>query len=127
LTNNIVGFDFKGVKVIKDANTALIRIKGQTINGTITMTDIRDGSKYQVPAGKKATMIYITDSPIDINDETFYADNLDGTTNAVKLWGGDQNTQDFIFISAEIPANKFFNVTSNQSDSYDYTIIEENA
>lgn len=93
------------------------------------MTDTRDNTKYQVPASKKATIIYITDSGIGTGaDLVIYADDEDGTTNAVTLYDPGAAAQDnIIFISAEVPASKYINFTANGVDSYNYTIVEEAA
>lgn len=126
MTDNIVAVDFNGVKVLLDSNTALITLKGvSTLNNTVTMKDIRDATQYQVPTGKKAKVIYIT--TMDAAQELIYADDLDGTTNSVELLDPDTNMSNKIIISAEIPADKYLNITGGAASSYEVTIVEESA
>lgn len=126
MTDNIIGFDFNGVKVVKDDNTELIQLKGNSVNGTITLTDTRDASQYQVPAGKKAHVIFIVDVNFVVGS-LIYADDLDGTTNAVTLLDPSADLTNIIFISAEIPASKFVNITDNNIQAYEIYVVEESA
>lgn len=128
MTNNIKALDVGGVKVKLDDDTVLITMSGVGVAGTITVTDTRDNTQYQVPAGKKATIVYITALPdtSGVGDKLLYADDLDGTTNAVTLLEpfGSAIT-DEIFISAEIPAGKYLNFTDNSAQPYTILVIEE--
>ena len=128
MTNNIKALDVGGVKVKLDDDTVLITMSGVGVAGTITVTDTRDNTQYQVPAGKKATIVYITALPdtSGVGDKLLYADDLDGTTNAVTLLEpfGSAIT-DEIFISAEIPAGKYLNFTDNSAQPYTILEIEE--
>lgn len=127
MTNNIKGLDFNGVKVKFDGNTKLIHVKGNSINGTITVTNAVDGTQYQVPVGKKATIVYIvTLADLGGADLMRYCDDLDGTTNPVNLLVAPQ-TANTIVISDEIPATKYLNYTNNNINAYDFYLIEENA
>jgi len=135
MTDNIVALDFNGVKVVLDDNTVLIRmnIQSTTADTALTMHDNRDNTNYQVPTGKKATMIFIENYDEGAGGGSiFFADNADGTTNAVTLF--QPNTTDafvdIIFISAEIPADKFVNaeaITNNWVVLPAIWVIEENA
>lgn len=128
MTNNIKALDVNGVKIELDTNTALIQCVGTSVIGTVTVTDGRDNTQYQVPAGKKATVIYLTEldfrSP---GDRLIYADNLNGTTNAVTLIENLLQSQNIIFISAEIPAGKYLNITDAAANPYNFYILEESA
>ena len=128
MTNNIKALDVGGVKVKLDDDTVLITMSGVGVAGTITVTDTRDNTQYQVPAGKKATIVYITALPdtSGVGDKLLYADDLDGITNAVTLLEpfGSAIT-DEIFISAEIPAGKYLNFTDNSAQPYTILVIEE--
>jgi len=133
LTNNIVAFDFNGVKVIKDSNTELIRLlRNNAVEATETLVDQRDVTNYQVPTGKKATVIFFeTQTDAGGNQTLIRADNEDGTTNSVVLLGDITSgiMSNKIFISAEVPADKWINSTHTGAANvtYDLWIIEENA
>ena len=128
MTDNIKAIDFNGVKIKLDDNTVLINLAGTSVSGTVTMNDTRDASKYQVPASKKATIIYVADATFNAaGDKLIYADDEDGTTNAVTLFEPLAVIANMIFISAEVPASKYLNITDNTALSYSVTIVEENA
>ena len=128
MTDNIKAIDFNGVKIKLDDNTVLIQLAGASVTGTVTMNDTRDATKYQVPVGKKATIIFITDGTWNAaSDKLIFADDEDGTTNAVTLFEPLAVIANLIFISAEVPAEKFLNVTDNTTGTYDIHIVEENA
>jgi len=127
MTDNIKALDINGVKVLLDDNTDLIILAGNSINGTTTMLDTRDNTKYQVPASKKATIIFVTTSTLGAAQRIIFADDEDGTTNAVTLFEPGVTYSGRIFISAEVPASKFINITETSITAYDFTIIEENA
>jgi len=126
MTENIVGIDFNGVKVLLDSNTKLLQMKGSSVNGTVTVTDATEGGKYQVPTGKKANIIFVTSiTGTGGTDRFIFADDEDGTTNEVIILQTNQTNQ--IFISVDIPADKFLNVTDNSITAYDFHIIEQDA
>ena len=131
MTDNIVSFDFNGVKVIKDANTKLIRLTALPASSDETFHNSADDSNYRVPSGKKATIIYIEKWRAGSSASTIsYADNLDGDTNAVDLWAPvDSLVDDTLFISAEVPALKYINFiyVSGSNISVICYIVEENA
>ena len=128
MTDNVVAADINGVKVILDSNTTIITLKGASLNGTVTLTDIRNNTKYQVPTGKKAKIIFVVDSSnLNASNLIAFADNQDGTTNAVTLYQPGTTTTNVIFISANIPADKFINITGDNIDAYDFEIVEESA
>ena len=132
MTDNIVAIDFNGVKIKleTDDSTVLIELKATGNTGTaVTFHDARDNSNYQVPTGKKAHIIFIDlMQGSEANDEIFFADNADGTTNAVTLIDSKATLTDVIFITAEIPADKFINKVADTSGrAADLWIIEESA
>ena len=59
--------------------------------------------------------------------EIIYADDEDGTTNSVTLFNPTSTINDFIFISNEVPAEKYINITAGGTFGYEVTIIEESA
>ncbi len=133
MTQNIIAMDFNGVNVLLDTNTKLINLTVPTgLSANRTAHNAEDGSNYQVPVGKKATIIYIENYDVNTAFTSYlgYSDDLDGNTNAVPLVTGDgagtalTNT---IFISAEVPASKYigFIFVSGSSTALNFWIIEE--
>ncbi len=116
MTDNIIAFDFNGVKVIRDSNTELIQLIGTiSSSGTLTFFDTRDNTKYQVPASKKATMIFLTlFDAVQVADKIIQSDDEDASTNPVTLFepGILTSISNIIFISAEVAATKFINQTA---------------
>ena len=88
MTNNIIALDFNGVKIILDGDTKLVMLTIPDTTGvTTSFHNSADNTNYQVPSGKKATIIFIeawktTTASIKIS----FADNADGDTNAVELF-----------------------------------------
>jgi hypothetical protein len=142
MTNNIVGITYGfeaaptdngysrlgGYTVHLDGNTELIILKGSTVSGIVTANDLRDNTKYQVPSGKKARIIYWHDSatPTATGHGWFYADNQDGETNRVDILFEDSRL-DQIEYSISIPALKYINVEDAVVDTYHVIIMEEDA
>ena len=126
MTQNIKALDFNGVGVALDSTTKLVHLFAPAAAATETLHNREDNSNYQVPTGKKFTVIYITSSTGMTNESTdllIYADDADGTTNAVTLLGGPTAFGDAkIFISAEVPAAKYIN--KNAGVSGDTLVIE---
>ena len=137
MTDNILALNFKGVKVILDDNTILVRLTVPPSSSTdTTFHNTVNDTNYQVPSGKKATIIFIEQWKITNNALTFlgFADNADGDTNAVSLFKPNVITTitDLIFISAEVPADKFINWIEPGTGDVDNVplvvfAIEENA
>ncbi len=120
-----------GVKVVLGAGMKLIKliaVGGATLE---TLHDWRDNSNYQVPSGKKATVIHVDPEAgfNAVNDGLTYSDNLDGNTNEVQLLDaavGILNPTGFI--SEEVPALKYINKKSTTStDQILVYVIEEDA
>ena len=136
MTDNIKALDYNGVKVKLDTNTKLKILQGATSGSdNLTLHDLTNNSNYQVPVGKKATIIFFEQiHPQSVNASIIYADNVDGNLNAVTLLAPNttSNLGSFIFISAEVPAGKYIN-QRNASGSGVWTkapkcaIIEEDA
>lgn len=137
MTNNIIGWNVGGVTGVFDTNT---KIKRLTFSSTSTaadsfhtLIDQSTGAAYQVPASKKTTIVYITNfAPIDALGKLVYADDADGSTNAVNLYfpAVTTATTDSIFVSASAPASKYINMrrTSNAgTKAADVYAIEEAA
>ena len=130
MTQNIKALDFNGVKVELDGNTSLIKLKAvNSASSYTTFHDQRDNSNYQVPTGKKATIIFIDSASMaNASDKIVYADDLDGGTNEVVLVTSPVATlTDEVFISAEVPADKYINAFDTSTDTYIIWIIEEDA
>lgn len=127
MTDNIKAIDFNGVKIKLDSNTVLIQLKGNSVNGTVTLNDTRDATKYSVPASKKAHLIFITTLSFSGTDKILFADDEDGTTNAVTLYQPAAVISSVIFVSEEIPAGKFINITDTAITAYEIFIVEESA
>ena len=135
MTNNIIALDFNGVKIILDSTTKLVRITIPTgTASTTTFHDSADNTNYQVPTGKKATIIFIDtwDVTLASGMDISFADNADGNTNAVTIF--DPATaaliSNLIFISAEVPADKFINfirVSGSSDAELRINVLEENA
>lgn len=127
MTNNIIAIDFNGVKVVLDSNTKLIHLIKPLVADTETLHNIADNSNYQVPTGKKATVIFSTKNfP---NHDLIYADNLSGTTNEVSLLDNSGTAIDnTIIITVAVPADKFITIKAAEGINADeFTLIEETA
>ena len=130
MTDNIKALDFNGVKIELDTNTILIKLNAPGAATVETLIDARDGSTYQVDASKKAHIVYIGSQTGmgSAGDKIIYADNEDGTTNAVTLFDNFSTNKDTIAISAEIPASKYINKDSAAAgDIIVIYIVEEAA
>jgi len=131
MTNNIVALDFLGVKVILDVNTKILKLAAPQAATVETLDSLADGTAYQVPTGKKATIINIAlASGMDaVTDEVIRADDEDGVVNKVILSVAPNDLgADALFLSAEVPADKFINKNSAAAgDTLDLWIIEEDA
>ncbi len=90
-----------------------------------------DGSKYQVPTGKKFKVVYIIlATGITTGVEGIvYADNEDGTTNAVMMASAlSFHTPPFMYESIYAPAGKYINKnTATAGDTIQFYGIEEDA
>lgn len=137
MTNNVVGFDIGGVKGVIDTNT---KIKRLTFSSTSTaadsyhsLIDNSTGSAYQVPASKKAQIVYVNNfAPIGNQGSVIYADNSNGSTNAVDLLAPNNGVTltNFIFISASVPAQKYINferASDAGTKAVDLYVVEEAA
>lgn len=129
MTTNVKAFDFNGVKVKRDSNTRLVRLTVPSGVGAADTTfhDSADGTNYQIPASKKATIIYIESYNLSgFTASIAYADDADGNTNAVDLFKPASDTANLIFISDEAPANKYINllVGGTQAEVIIYAIEE---
>lgn len=133
MTDNVVAFDFNGVKVVRDSNTKLKMLYAPKGATTETLHDVETGADYQVPTGKKFKVIYLeTLDQFTAGKKIHYADDADGTTNAVTLVAGfaaaSTYLQTVIFISGEAPADKYINaVKSVSADDIVIFGVEENA
>lgn len=135
MTDNIVAIDFNGVKVILDDNTELIRLSlaSSVTNTPETLTNNIDGTNYQVPASKKATVIFFESGNAgDASQNLIQSDDDDGNTGAVTLLsqaGVDGMPDNTIFISAEVAATKFITMDSSSTAAHAIAIfiIEEAA
>ena len=131
MTDNIVALDFNGVKIKleTDDSTVLIKLIATGNTGTaVTFHDQRDQTNYQVPTNKKAKIIFIEAANMSAaNDDIFFADNADGTTNKVTLIEALVDVVNEIFISATIPADKFINMIDAASNVFTIFIVEETA
>jgi hypothetical protein len=110
MTDNILALDINGVKVIRDSTTKLINLSGVASVGYKTFHNKEDDSNYQVPVGKKCTVIYLNQwHCTDTACTLVYADNLDGSTNAVTLFAPNSlaDESNTLLISAEVPAGKY--------------------
>lgn len=132
MTQNIMSVDYNGVKVLLDSNTKLIFLYSPNVADPETCHDMATGNNYQVPVGKKATVIYLTKISMDVTDTAVYADDVDGTTNAVTIFTAATPAMaiatNMIYISIEIPAGKYINrVSGAGAHDFDVVIIEEDA
>ena len=122
MTNNVLGFDINGVKVFKDSNTELKRLFIPTTGSTtcLSLLDAKTNTTYQVPAGKKCTIIYIISEVVTGgSQDLIYSDTADEPpTNSVLLLdsvGIAQYGNNSLFISAEVPALKYIGLDSNNA------------
>jgi len=123
MTQNIKAVDFNGVKVRLDANTQLFTLLN-TAPANSTMHKLNGGANYQVPALKKATVIFVGRQ--DGLKEIFQADDLDGVAGKITLIEDPTAViTDKVIISIEVPALKFINNESLDA-SDNCTVIEEN-
>ena len=128
MTQNIIAFDYNGVNVLFDENTAILTLTTAPTLGTLSFHDSRDNSNYQVPVGKKARVIFIISAIFSgAGDRVIYADDADGTTNAVTLYEPGRDVTNEIFISASVPEGKFINRTENGNTATIIAIVEESA
>ena len=136
MTQNIIAIDFNGVKfLIEDGNTKLIRLNlASSVSGTPeTLTNNIDGTNYQVPSAKKATVIFFESGAAGhASQDLIYADNEDGNTNSVQILdsvGIDTMPNNTIFQSEEVPADKWINMNSSSSAAHSIVIyiVEEDA
>jgi len=117
MTNNILAFDVGGVKGIIDTNTKVKRLEFSSTSTAAssfhTLLDRDTGAIYQVPVGKKTTIIYCNDIAQIENSsgDIIYADNQDGNTNAVILFARTTalTATNFIMLLAAVPAQKYIN------------------
>lgn len=112
MTNNIISFDFNGVKVLKDSNTKLIKLKSPSTSVNTSLHDFKDNTNYQVPAGKKFTIIYIENFTPNGTPILSSTTVVDSATGAVTLRSSNNaTTTNEIFISSEVAANLFITIT----------------
>ncbi len=125
MTDNIIALDFNGVKVILDDNTRLVRLQS-TGAGDVTMHDTADDSNYQVPTGKKFTIIFIESGSFGAGDKIISSTVADSTTGEVVLLEpGANNLSLTIFISTEVAADLFITKVDAASTTYTINGIEE--
>lgn len=137
MTNNVLGWNIGGVTGVIDTNTKIKRLSFSSTSTAAdsyhTVIDKATGSAYQVPASKKTTIVYFVNyAPIDALGKVVYADNADGSTNAVNMFspGVTTTSTDFIFVTVEAPASKyinFFRTANAGTKAVDLYAIEEAA
>jgi len=128
MTNNILAFDFNGVKVVRDSNTELIRLTSPADASPATLHDSRDDTNYQVPTGKKAHVIFVEASSLNAAaNQLISSTSADSTAGEVVLFKPDSNITNLIFISSEIAAELFINVVDAAQQALTIHIVEENA
>ena len=126
---NPVVFEIYGIKSVFQANTKVYFATFPQVTTTDTI-HLQDGTNYQVPVGKKAKVLaaYAPVAAWLPTDLCIYADNLDGTTNAVTIftnWTAVAG-EHLIVLSDYIPAGKYINKnTANNLRYCQLYIIEE--
>jgi len=131
LVDGTVGIDIFGFKHVLSSTQTLIRLKQTSSQAeTLSLHDTRDNTNYQVPAANKATVIgFVIWTAGAAGDKLIFADNADGTTNGVDMFAPNSadDFTDEIFISAEVPADKFINLTQTAANTMivELWIIEE--
>lgn len=127
MTDNILAIDFNGVKILLDANTKLKRLTTGA-SGTVTLHDAENDTDYQVPAGKKATIIYIESTPsFSGTDRIISSTAADATTGETVLIQPASQITDLIFISEEISENLYITKVDPNTGTTILYVIEENA
>lgn len=116
-------FNFLGATILIGTDD-LIRLK-QTLTGAtspdfLTMHDLRDNTDYQVPSGKKTTILAFEnmDTGSTVDEGIVFSDDADTGTNATNIFipgVADFLETDFPFKSLEIPALKFVDVKTNNT------------
>ena len=129
MTNNIKAFDFNGVKVKIDSNTKLIRLISPSSAVNISYHDTSTGANYQVPSGKKLTLIFIENFDANTTTQIASTTAVDSATGAIVLFDpGNAAISNLIFISTEVAQNLFItNIVSGVSDTPVIFGIEETA
>lgn len=128
---NPVVFEIYGIKSVFQANTKVYFATYPTATTTDTI-HLQDGTNYKVPVGKKAKVLaaYAPTAAWLNTDLCIYADNLDGTTNAVTIFSNWTAAagEHLIVLSDYIPAGKFINKNAgNAARTCQLYIIEEDA
>jgi len=132
MTDNIVAFDFNGVKVLIDSNTVLKHLSESNSGATpVTLKDALTGADYQVPTGKKCTIIFFADyTAPGMGQDLITSTVADSTTGAVEILALEAAViTNKILILSSVAAELFitFNSTNASAHSVDLTAIEENA
>lgn len=126
MTNNIKALDINGVKVKLDSNTKVVHLYRPLGANTESLHDRATGADYQVPAGKKATCIYITSN--DSNHDLYFGPNLNSTAGATLFWNNVGSAVSNLIVIAEAAANDYFTVAADEKVDQDLIIvIEESA
>lgn len=130
MTNNVIAADINGVNCIFDANTE-VKLLGLATGLTVTTTlvDRADGTNYQVPTGKKTTLIFVENWAGGANKSLIYADDEDGTTNEVAMFTPATVITNNIVIFKDVPADKFINQkhASGSGSACEVIAFEESA
>ena len=117
MTNNIISFDFNGVKVIIDSNTRFVRLEAVAAGTNVTYHDAADNSNYQVPTGLKFTIIFIESMTPNNTSRISSTTAADSSTGEVILFNTIADVINTIMISSEVAADLFITRTISATDS----------
>jgi len=110
MTNAIFMIDFNGVKFSLPTNAVFKRLAANATTALLSLHDTVDGSNYQVPIGKKFTIIYIENyDSSDASARIISSTAVDATTGAIELFlpGVTSLISNLIFLSTEVAADAF--------------------
>jgi len=132
MTNNILAADISGVKVLlTDGNTRIVTLQSPNAANTETLHDISDDANYQVPTGKKFTIIFIVAADFaTANDRIISSTAADATTGEVILYEPAASITNEIFVqsnAAAVAADLFVTKVASAADNCKIIGVEEDA
>ena len=114
MTDNIVAFDFKGIKVLVDSNTRLVRLVSAGTAENTSWHDSFTNANYQVPSSKKFRIIYLEDADFGGAGlaSTTAVDSATGA--AVIMSAGVAGLENTIMFSSSVAQNLFITTNGGQ-------------
>ncbi len=121
--------DIGGYRHVMKATDKILVLYSPKVAAIETLHDSEAGANYQVPTGKKTKIIIASYTANSGFEHIAYSDDLDASTNPVKMCEPKRNLTNALILSLSAPAEKYINKTCSVAadDYFDVYVLEEDA